>query len=678
MKSKFSLFLILSVIIAGAVFAGGCLSSDKDADLDNIGMASFKSESEMKSFFGKGTDSSNSSSSAGGKLRDDVAPTAAPSMMAEPESAADSGVSGGYSQTNVQISGVDEADIVKTDGKIIYYTPGLHYTRNITLHTDEKYSYYTYDTYQMTLVINALPAATASIISNITDTGGNLYLADDRLITISTGYKENKIIAYDISDPSKPVKAWEQTFEGYYSDSRLIDGTLYFVSQEYGFDVFPITYMGRKLAYSDCYYPFGPDIIRPNADVTYFVAKIDAKTGSVEDTVALISSYRSTLFVSGDNLYLTNYYYPDTRIMYLDFVQNNGSDYLPSSVMSTVKKIMGYELSNNIKYMAVSETISDHISTLNEAEITKFYDTFYTDYDAYSADLILKAEKTGITKVNLETFDVISGSVPGRIDDKFFMDEADGFLRVVSTLGDNWRANESTLRSRVTVFDENMEIVGMLDHIAANEYVQTTRYVGNTLYLMTYNNEDPFLLIDLADPENPKISGNLKLQGTYSYIHPIGDNLLVGFGTTGDWRDWRTKLSLYDVSNPSNPIELDAFFFNPDEYGSFYDYHGFTWNAARNLMVVPGYDTAFVFEIKDGKITLMKEDVHKNGYVARSAYIGENLYVFSDVEIHVYNMNNWQRVNTLSIEQPVYPDYGLIYPTHGGPIYPTHEEPIYG
>ena len=684
MKFKIPLFLILSVIVAGAVFAGGCLSSDADKDLDNVGMASFKSESEMKSFFGIGTDSSKYLSSSYGRAMNDVAPMAA-EPMTMPESAlspaydsAAGGSNGGYSGTNVQIGGVDEADIVKTDGKIIYYTPSLHYTRNITLHNDDKYPYYTYDTYQMTLVINALPAATASIISNITDTGGNLYLAGDRLITISTDYKESKVIAYDISDPSKPVKAWEQTYEGYYSDSRLIDGTLYFVSQEYGFNVFPITYMGRELAYSDCYYPFGPDIIRPNADVTHYVAKIDTKTGSVEDTVVLISSYRSVLFVSGENLYLTNYYYPDTQIMYLDFVQNNGSAYLPSDVMRDVKKIMGYDLSNNIKYMAISETISNHLGTLDEKGVSKFYDTFYTDYDKYSSDLILKAEKTGITKVDLETFDVVSGSVPGRVDDKFLMHEADGFLRVVSTLGDNWRANESTLRSMVTVFDENMEIVGMLDNVAANESVQTTRYVGNTLYLMTYKNEDPFLLIDLADPENPKISGELKLRGTYSYIHPIGGNLLVGFGTTGDWRDYRTKLSLYDVSNPSKPVELDAFFFNPDEYGSFYDYRGFTWNAERNLMVVPGYDRAFVFEIKDGDITLMKEDVHKDGYVARSAYIGENLYVFSDKEIHVYNMNNWQRVNSISIAQPVYPDYGLIYPTHETPIYPTHDEPVYG
>ena len=681
MKNHIKMLILLISVLGAALFVSGCLSADTDSKGLDVGMASFKSEKEMKSFIATGSVSGSSSKSSSNNTMayDSVMAPQAEAAVSAPSM--DSGYSGGgYSGTNVQIVGVDEADVVKTDGKIIYYTPGLYYTRNVTLHNDDKYPYYTYDTYQMTLVINALPAETASIISKITDTDGNLYLADDLLITITPGYynsdtnnyTNSKIVAYNISNPYAPVKSWEKEYEGYYTDSRLVDGKLYFVSQEYGFSVFPVMYMGKELAYSNCYYPIGPGIGRPNADLTYYVSKIDVKTGSVEDTAALISSYSSTLFVSGDNLYLTTYYYPDTQKMYLDFVQTDGSKYLPSDVTRSIKKVMGYDLSDYIKYLAVSEEISNYIGTLSEDEITKFYDTFYNDYNAYTSDLILKTEKTGITKVNLKTFDVVSGSVPGRVENKFFMDEKDGYLRVVSTVGDNWMSNESTLRSMVNVLDNEMKVIGKLDNIAANEYVQTTRYVENTLYLMTYNDADPFILINLADPTNPVVSGELKLQGAYSYIYPISDNLLVGFGNTGDWRDWRTKLSLYDVSNPSKPVELDAFYFNPDEYANFYDPHGFTWNAGKNLMIVPGSEYAFVFEIKDGKVNLIKADRHKDSYVLRSAYIGDNLYTFSDKEIHVYNMSNWQLVKVIPIEQPVYPDYGLIYPTHEEPIYPTH------
>ncbi|TDQ70952.1 beta-propeller domain-containing protein [Methanimicrococcus blatticola] len=682
MMKKMHILLVLCLVVAGAVIVGGCLSADNDKDLNNVGMTSFKSEKELKNYLETGSTSGRSVYGSTNYAKSSgVAPEAAPEPMAMDAMTEDGGGNSGgvdYSKTNVQIANVDEADIVKTDGKIIYYTPGLYYPTNVTLHDDSKYPYYTYDTYQITLVINAMPAETASIISQIKETGGNLYLADDLLITIATGYNESKIIAYDISDPSNPKVMWEQSYEGYYVDSRLIEDKLYFVASEYGFGVFPMMYMGKELAYADCYYPYGPEIIRPAADITYYVTKLDVKTGDVDDTKAFISSYSTTIFVSGDNMYLTNYYYPDTQIMFLDFVESNGSNYLSSDTMKYVKKVMGYDLSTRIKYMAVSEAIGNYTSDLTEDEYTNFYDSFYKDYNAYSSALIIEAEKTTITKINLETFDVVSGVVPGRINGKFAMDEKDGYFRVISTVGDDYRTEESTLRSIVNILNAEMETVGTLDNIATGESIQTTRYIGNTLYLMTYTDGDPFLLIDLSNPESPAVLGEMKLQGTYSYIYPISDTLLVGFGYTGDWRDWRTKLSLYDVSDPANPVELDVFYFNADEYVSVYDYHGFTWNAAKNLMIVSGSDTAYVFEIKDGQIKLMKEDVHKDSYVVRSAYIDNYLYVFSNKEIHIYNMTNWQRVQVIPIEQPVYPDYGTIYPTHDEPIYGTHETPVYG
>jgi inhibitor of cysteine peptidase len=666
--------MILCLAVAGAVIAGGCLSADeKSPDLNDVGMSSFTSEKEMLKYFeNRSVSGSRFLSSYGGSGSNDMA-VDAPAGVPAPEApatmeASDNSKAPDYSKTNVQIAGVDEADIIKTDGKIIYYTPNLHYPTNITEHTDSKYPYYTYDTYQITLVINAMPAATASIISQIKETGGNLYLADDLLIVIKTGM-DNQIVAYDISDPVHPKVMWEQAYEGYYTDSRLIGDKLYFISGDYGFGLLPITYMGKELVYTDFYYPGGPDIIRPAADNTYYVTKMDVKTGSVEDTKVFISSYRSIFFVSADNLYLTNHYYPDTQLMFLNFVESNGSDYLLAETMQYIKKVMGYDLSSNIKYMAVSEAINNYTSGLTGDENTAFSDSFYEDYNAYSSALIIEAEKTTITKINLETFNVVSGVVPGRINDKFSMDEKDGYLRVISSVGDDYRTDESTLRSMVSVLSSEMETVGTLDNVAAGEYVQTTRYVGNTLYLMTYAENDPFLLIDLSNPESPSVLGEMRLQGTYNYIYPISDTLLVGFGYTGDWRDMRTKLSLYDVSNPQNPIELDVFYFNNDEYVSVYDYRGFTWNAAKNLMIVSGSNTAYVFEIKENQITLMKEDMHEGGYITRSAYVGNYLYVFSDAEIHVYDMANWQRVQVISIEQPVYPEYGTIYPIHDEPVY---------
>lgn len=672
MKINLKTIIVLGLVLAASLFVSGCLSSDQDKDFNNVGMMSFKSEKEMKAYLNNISSSGSYSSAVFGTnmVKDEglavsEAPASAP-VPPSPSSSGDIGYGSDYSKTNVQIAGVDEADMVKTDGKIIYYTPSLYYPANVTSHDNDKYSYYTYDTYQMTYIIDALPAATASIISEIVGTGGSLYLFNDTLITIKTGWDDRNVVAYDVSNPSSPVKSWEQSYDGYYSSSRMVDGKLYLITQEYGISPYPLLYRGHAIAATDVYYPSCPGIIYPGTDITYFVSKIDIDSGSFEKTIALIGSYSSILFASGDNLYLTNHYFPNTQLMYMDFVTTEGARYLPSNVMSHIKKVMGYDLSDYIKYIAVSEDVSNHFNSLGENESAELSMKFYQDYNNYSAALVDKAERTTITKISMETFDIISGSVPGNINGQFSLDENGGNLRVISTKGDNWRSTDFQTSTIVTVFDSNMKIIGDLDGLAPGGYVWSTRYIGNTLYITVYTEEnDPFLVVDLSDPANPKELGRMRLAGSYSYLYPINDTLIVGFGTTDDWRDWRTKLSLYDVSDPTRPVELDAFYFDKNEYASVYDYHGLTWNAGRNLMVVPG-SHAYVLKIENGDISLVKDDSHGNGFVSRSVYIGNSLYTFSDREVHVYDMDSWQLVKVIPIKQPVYPtyEYDYIYPVH--------------
>jgi inhibitor of cysteine peptidase len=571
-----------------------------------------------------------------------------------------SGDDGRYSQTNVQVAGVDEADIVKTDGKFIYYTPGLYYPENITLIEDAKYSYYNYNSTQKTYVIDALPPETAYIISSISDAGGRLYLAENLLIAIDY----QTLTAYDISNPSAPKKVWEQTFDGYYVDSRMIDGQLYLVTQEYR-SVYPLVYNGKVIAPQDCYYPYGPGVIQPNTDITYFISSVNVKTGSFEKTIALIGSYSTILYASENNLYLTNYYYPNTTRIELDFILDHGSNYLPASVMRNIRQIMTYgELSDYIKYMAVQENIYEYMATLSGTDAQNFYTRFYEDYNAYSAPIIEDGERTTITKIDLMTFSVESGFVYGRINNQFALDEYNGYLRVAATSGNNWRNEARPQTSSVYVFNADMNVVGRLTGLAPREDIMSSRYVGDRLYLVTFEQIDPFFVIDLSNPENPTVLGELKIPGYSTYLHPLNDTLVIGVGYTGDWRSWGSKLSLFDVSDVKNPIELDTY--TIDQYISMYDHHAFLWDADKNLMVIPGYEHAYIFEVKNNKITLIKDDYHKDSYVQRSIYINDYLYIFSTSAIHVYDQNTWQRVNVIPIPQPVYPDYP--YPDYPVPL----------
>jgi Secreted protein containing C-terminal beta-propeller domain distantly related to WD-40 repeats len=690
-KIQFKLFLILILAITGTFFISGSLALGLEPDnFDDIGMTSFKSEDEMKAFFEK-------SSSFGSPSYLDYNGTNGYDMPTDVS--AFSIYSGdeyysyydyyGYSTRNIQIADINEAGIVKTNGKVIFYSPEQSYIRNITYHTEEQYPYYEsydYDNYQMTFIINALPAKTASIISNITETGGSLYLFDNVLLTI--GYKDNSFFveAYDITDPAFPRQMWIQKYDGSYSDSRLIDGKLYLVTRK-SFDTLPISYMGKNISYDDCYYPYGPSLIMPAVELTYFVSEVDVQTGDFTNTIALLGSYNSTLFITDDNVYMTNHYYPDSQRLYLNFIESNGSDYLPSDIMQYFKKVMKYDLSDHAKYVAIDGAVGNYVRSSTKEEASEFLTAFYEDYNPYFLDLVEKNEKTAIAKINLETFDVTSGFVPGRLNDQsligrtygyvpdgmnqqFSMDEADGYLRVVSTIGSNWMTEESKSKTMVSVLDKDMTVVGDFEELAVGGEVQSIRYTGNKLYMETYDigfydnydngpyYHDPLFVIDLSAPETPVLLGDLKLTEYHDYLYPINDTLLVGLGSTEGW-SWHSKLSLYDVSDPANPIELDTFSFKLNEYLYIYD-DVFTWNAEKGLMTVSGGEYNYVFEIKDEGINLLVKDRHNWASGQSVVYIDDYVYFFSDQEIHIYDQNDkniWKRIKVIPIPQPEYPIY---------------------
>ena len=185
-----------------------------------------------------------------------------------------------------------------------------------------------------------------------------------------------------------------------------------------------------------------------------------------------------------------------------------------------------------------------------------------------------------------------SGSVPGRIRNQFSLSEHDGHLRVVTTTGNLWWGQadaESSSQVRVLrqTGDRLME-VGAVGDIGRGEQVQSVRFTGAVGYVVTFRQVDPFYTLDLSDPENPAIVGELKIPGFSSYLHPIGDDRVLGVGVDADESTGAvtgSKVSLFDVSDLANPREVAVWIGPRRLQRRGLDHRAFLWWGPAQLVV---------------------------------------------------------------------------------------------
>ena len=203
-----------------------------------------------------------------------------------------------------------------------------------------------------------------------------------------------------------------------------------------------------------------------------------------------------------------------------------------------------------------------------------------------------------------------SGEVPGVIHNQFSLSEHAGHLRVVTTTGGPW-GDDSESQVRVLRQDGDRLIeVGSVGDIGKGEQVQSVRFVGDIGYVVTFRQIDPFYTIDLSDPANPAIVGELKIPGFSSYLHPIGDGMVLGVGSDADseGRVTGSKASLFDVSDLAAPREI-AVWTAPDGWNDVgWDHRAFLWWAPESLAVIPvtvwaDWSGAVVLRVADGTIT---------------------------------------------------------------------------
>ena len=187
-----------------------------------------------------------------------------------------------------------------------------------------------------------------------------------------------------------------------------------------------------------------------------------------------------------------------------------------------------------------------------------------------------------------------SGSVNGFLLNQFAMSEYDGYLRVASTDLPNWwwRGN-GTSESRVDVLERDgreLRVVGSVGGLGRDEQIFAVRFIGEVGYVVTFRQTDPLYTIDLSDPTDPRVLGELKILGYSAYLHPIGEGLLLGVGQDADeqGRIRGTQVSVFDVSDLANPIRTHQYTF-PESYRSEveFDHHAFLYWPPTGVAVVP-------------------------------------------------------------------------------------------
>lgn len=611
------------------------------------------------------------------------------------------GVESDYSKTNVQVAGVDEADIMKTDGNFIYL---LDYN----------------DLY----IIKAKPAVEASIVTKITfkSRPQEFYISGDRLVVFGydsqifndqtfKSFKRQGSYTYlkifDIADPKNPKQIKDLNIEGSYSNSRLIGDYLYFVTNNYqnyiaGEPLLPrILDSGQVLAEqcglsAKCY---SPNIFYFDTDYNSFnftsVNAINIKNVSelISGDIYLLSADQN-FYVSPNNIYITYTSYLNEYDLERDLTINLLKERLSADNQLKISKIEASEsfvLSDVEKKNKVYQLIQDYISSLDKGQKS----AVQTEIEnALKQELMAKAkelEKTMIYKIAFSGSSlnyVATASVPGRVLNQFSLDESNGYLRIASTKSQSWSRfleNSQESFSNVYVLDDKLKVTGSLENLAVGERIYAVRFMGNRAYLVTYKETDPLLVIDLQTPNTPKLLGELKIPGYSTYLHPYSDNILLGFGrdtelsSNSQVLNKGLKLALFDVSNPSAPKELDSYIVGNKYSNSvaLSDHKAFLISPSKNLISIPvslnsgefadrlEFSGVLVFGVNNNKLKLRGRIDHsdngnytKQDYwnqfsyfdnsAKRSLYIDNALYTFSNKFLKINNLNS-ENLDSLKI-----------------------------
>jgi uncharacterized secreted protein with C-terminal beta-propeller domain len=534
-----------------------------------------------------------------------------------------------YSTTNVQVVGVDEADIVKTDGTYIYMVRGNAY--GITGEVD---------------ILQGYPVSQARLLARLNWTEGKspigLFVNGDKLVVFvsvnpysSPSLPKSEVDVFNVQDRSSPLLVRNVTVDGSYAGSRMIGSYVYMVSsspaylQNGGVQLPTITFgkVSHTVPASDVYYSKTTDVSYGFTTIVSFDTKND------------LAQYNSQTILMGS----TSVIYVSTNSIYLA-ITNYGSF-----------------------FTAISTGPMPAIMSPASGQDTLLYRVSIADGKIEAA---------------------AQGSVPGVLLNQFSLDEYNGHLRVATT---SWVNNVQA--NNVYVLDSTMAVVGKIEGMAPGEKIYSARFMGDTGYIVTFEKVDPLFVINLTDPQSPKVLGWLKTPGFSDYLQPLDQNHVLGIGKDAVESEqggfaWYQgmKLSVFDVTNLTSPVETSTYYIGDRGTTSpaLTDQKAVLYDGSRNLLVIPvtvakvdasqyggqppasAYGTpvwqgAYVLNVSpeggislNGTVTHIGSQLTGNSadydlYVQRALYIGDFLYTISDGQVRVSSLQGLATVATVAL-----------------------------
>ena len=240
-----------------------------------------------------------------------------------------------------------------------------------------------------------------------------------------------------------------------------------------------------------------------------------------------------------------------------------------------------------------------------------------------------------------------SGQVPGDLLNQFSLSEHNGVLRAATT-EDSGRGTPSHVTVLETR-SGRLEKIGQVSGLGQGERIYAVRFIGDRGYVVTFRETDPLYTLDLADPAHPRVRGELKILGYSSYLHPVGEHELVGIGqdATAEGIRQGTQLSLFDVADPANPRLLHKVALGLSSSSEAeYDHHAFLWWAPTRLAVVPisdfsgedGSTQAVGFTVDRGTGIREAGRSREGGAVLRTLVVGGRLFTLTEERLRAHDL----------------------------------------